>query len=114
MADTTFRPGDFEHVIVRKWLEKLGGDWQPGDNLVVLLRKILALTPGSEAFRFGDSIGELLRKILVNSGGEWKPADTHNNLWRKILEQQTPGSAQDEFQPGDLDSAFERKILNRA
>jgi hypothetical protein len=111
--DTTYKPGDYEHAILRKWLVKLGGDFQLRDSLNDLLRKILAQIPGSKVFQLGDSNYDLLRKILINSGGSWSPADLKYHLWRKILEQQPAGTPENEFQFGDLKTTIQRKILER-
>ncbi len=113
MADTTYRPGDYSHCILRKWLDKLGGDFQFGDSEHSLLRKILAQTPGSEIFQFGDGIYELARKILTNLTGTWQPGDLQHTLWRKILNEQAPGTPEEEAMLGDLISILQRKILER-
>lgn len=68
------RPGDSNHTLIEKLIQKMGGSPKWGDNLVELLKKILKELGGTPVP--GDTVNSLLAKILasytepVPSGGE--------------------------------------------
>lgn len=75
--------GDGEIILLRKWLQKIGGSPSATDTAPEGLAKILRSYGGSP--KPGDSENRLLAGILRSLGGTPHPADGGNNLLAKIL-----------------------------
>lgn len=106
-AQTEFRVGDSQTILVAKILRSLGGSPRPSDTEITLWRKVLVQLGGSP--RPADSLFDTLLKIerILDPNNICTCGDNIYDLLRKILGFLAP----DSFRTGDGTYDLLRKIL---